>query len=141
VEVRYHRSSPGTKDYDLNDAISDVAEELAREGEGDVLVFLPGEREIRERRSAEKTPPASHRDPALVRAALGGGAGAHIQGRTAAGVSCSRPTSRKTSLTVPGSATCGHGSRRVKRYSYRSKGRARSPRRWSRARYAGRRAA
>ena len=35
-------------DVDLNDAIATAIDELAREGAGDVLVFLPGEREIRE---------------------------------------------------------------------------------------------
>src|SRR5260221_567688 len=48
VEVRYHPVESEDDDYDLNEAISDAAEELAREGQGDVLVFLPGEREIRD---------------------------------------------------------------------------------------------
>src|SRR6266568_2085228 len=48
VEVRYHPVESEDEDYDLNEAISDAADELARQGEGDVLVFLPGEREIRE---------------------------------------------------------------------------------------------
>ena len=34
--------------YDLNDAIGDAVDELWRDGAGDVLVFLPGEREIRD---------------------------------------------------------------------------------------------
>src|SRR5258708_1714389 len=48
VDVRYHPVESEDDDYDLNEAISDAADELARQGEGDVLVFLPGEREIRE---------------------------------------------------------------------------------------------
>src|SRR5258706_454032 len=48
VEVRYRPVESADEDYDLNQAISDAADELAREGQGDVLVFLPGEREIRE---------------------------------------------------------------------------------------------
>src|SRR6202042_1887208 len=35
-------------DRDLMDAIIDAVDELCREGPGDVLVFLPGEREIRD---------------------------------------------------------------------------------------------
>ena len=35
-------------EVELTDAIVDAADELARHGEGDILVFLPGEREIRE---------------------------------------------------------------------------------------------
>ena len=37
-----------SRNYDLNDAIADAVDELWREGAGDVLVFLPGEREIRD---------------------------------------------------------------------------------------------
>src|SRR5262245_69979 len=48
VEVRYRPFDPEDDDTDLNDAIGDAVEDLARSGPGDVLVFLPGEREIRE---------------------------------------------------------------------------------------------
>ena len=36
------------RDFDLDDAIADAVDELWREASGDILVFLPGEREIRE---------------------------------------------------------------------------------------------
>ena len=45
VETRY---APLLKDEDLNDAICRASDELIRAGSGDILVFLPGEREIRE---------------------------------------------------------------------------------------------
>src|SRR4051812_48071790 len=45
VEVRYR--PPGDED-DPEQAIADAVDELALAGPGDVLVFLPGEREIRE---------------------------------------------------------------------------------------------
>ena len=51
VEVRYRPVADLEKDddeRDLYDAIVDAADELARLGSGDILVFLPGEREIRE---------------------------------------------------------------------------------------------
>ncbi|MBC3189835.1 ATP-dependent RNA helicase HrpA [Pseudonocardia sp. C8] len=53
VEVRYRPVvDPDDPDADpdrqLDDAIGDAVVELQREGPGDVLVFLPGEREIRE---------------------------------------------------------------------------------------------
>src|SRR3979490_2108503 len=35
VEVRYHPVESGNEDYDLNEAISDAAEDLARAGQGD----------------------------------------------------------------------------------------------------------
>src|SRR3954447_7423339 len=46
VEVRYRAVED--PDRDQEDAIADAVEELQREGPGDVLVFLSGEREIRD---------------------------------------------------------------------------------------------
>ena len=46
VEVRYRPVEDA--DRDQEDAIADAVEELQREGPGDVLVFLSGEREIRD---------------------------------------------------------------------------------------------
>jgi ATP-dependent helicase HrpA len=51
VDVRYRPVADLEKEddeRDLYDAIVDAADELARLGPGDMLVFLPGEREIRE---------------------------------------------------------------------------------------------
>src|SRR3954463_14551 len=45
VEVRYR---PPDEDSDQTDAIGDAVEELLRERAGDILVFLSGEREIRD---------------------------------------------------------------------------------------------
>ncbi len=45
VEVRYR---PQDEDADQTDAIGDAVEELLRERSGDILVFLSGEREIRD---------------------------------------------------------------------------------------------
>src|SRR5262245_38974463 len=48
VEQRW-RPFEESRDHDLNDAIADAVDELWRGGAGgDILVFLPGEREIRE---------------------------------------------------------------------------------------------
>src|SRR3990167_9014344 len=48
VEVRW-RPFEESRDYDLNNAITDAVDELWRGPQGgDILVFLPGEREIRE---------------------------------------------------------------------------------------------
>ncbi len=47
VEQRWRPFEEG-RDFDLDDAIADAVDELWREGPGDVLVFLPGEREIRD---------------------------------------------------------------------------------------------
>jgi ATP-dependent helicase HrpA len=50
VEVRYRPIEPGQggEDADQGQAISDAIDELAAEGSGDILVFLSGEREIRD---------------------------------------------------------------------------------------------
>lgn len=52
VETRYRPlidpDSTDELDRDLTQAIVDAVDELGREGRGDILVFLPGEREIRE---------------------------------------------------------------------------------------------
>ena len=45
VQVRYR---PAGQDIDQAQAISDAVDELSREGPGDILVFLSGEREIRD---------------------------------------------------------------------------------------------
>ncbi|MET0683145.1 MAG: ATP-dependent RNA helicase HrpA, partial [Casimicrobiaceae bacterium] len=52
VELRYRPLAAGDAEADdeeeLEDAIVDAVEDLWRKGPGDILVFLPGEREIRE---------------------------------------------------------------------------------------------
>ena len=51
VEILYRPLTSKDEDdaeVELTDAIVDAADELAQHGEGDILVFLPGEREIRE---------------------------------------------------------------------------------------------
>jgi ATP-dependent RNA helicase HrpA len=52
IEVRYRQSEEGDEDPDLPLAVLEAYEEIATEpgeiGNGDILVFLPGEREIRD---------------------------------------------------------------------------------------------
>ncbi len=51
IEIRYQplqADDDGTGDIDLQRTIADTVEELARSGPGDMLVFLPTERDIRE---------------------------------------------------------------------------------------------
>ena len=54
IEMRY-RPFDERKDVDVNDAIVEAVSEAHRTGPGDVLVFLPGEREIREAAEALRT--------------------------------------------------------------------------------------
>ncbi|MDZ7591038.1 MAG: ATP-dependent RNA helicase HrpA [Rubrivivax sp.] len=128
VEQRW-RPYEERKDFDLDDAIADAVDELWRGGErGDILVFLPGEREIREtadhlRRHLAGTqrggPPAEIL-PLFARLSqqeqdrvFEPGNGRRIVLAT---------NVAETSLTVPGIRyVVDSGQARVKRYSYRSK--------------------
>ncbi len=116
---------------DLYDAIVDAADELARQGPGDILVFLPGEREIRE--AAEAL-----RKHALARPGLSTAHAPEILplfSRLSASEQdrIFKPSGgqrrivlatnvAETSLTVPGIRyVIDTGLARVKRYSYRNK--------------------
>ena len=134
VEVRYRPVVDINKkddERDLYDAIVAAADELSRLGGGDILVFLPGEREIRE--AAEGL-----RKHALARPGLSSAHAPEILplfSRLSAGeqdriFKPSRSQRRivlatnvaETSLTVPGIRfVIDTGLARVKRYSYRNK--------------------
>ncbi|OMG56921.1 ATP-dependent RNA helicase HrpA [Azonexus hydrophilus] len=134
VEVRHRPVEDIDKkddERDLYDAIVDAADELARLGPGDILVFLPGEREIRE--AAEAL-----RKHALARPGLSTTHAPEILplfSRLSAGDQdrIFKPSGGRrrivlatnvaeTSLTVPGIRyVIDTGLARVKRYSYRNK--------------------
>src|SRR4051812_42862981 len=69
VEQRYRPLDSADDDRDLDDAIVDAVDELALAGPGDVLVFLPGEREIREAAEAlrKRHPPHTEILPLYAR--------------------------------------------------------------------------
>jgi ATP-dependent helicase HrpA len=122
VEVRYRPYDSEDDDLDLNEAIGDAVEELARLGQGDVLVFLPGEREIREAAEAlrKRHPPHTEILPLYARLS------AEEQGRIFKPHGGRRivlaTNVAETSLTVPGIRyVVDTGLARVKRYSYRNK--------------------
>ena len=81
VEVRYRPlEDADDPDRDQTDAIGDAVEELLRERAGDVLVFLSGEREIRDTAEALGGRLRDRRrDPAALRAALHARAAARLQ--------------------------------------------------------------
>jgi ATP-dependent helicase HrpA len=122
VEVRYRPFDPEDDERELGDAIVDAVDEAARHGPGDVLVFLPGEREIREAAEALRKhhPPQTEILPLYARLS------AQEQERVFKGHSGRRivlaTNVAETSLTVPGVRyVVDPGLARVKRYSYRSK--------------------
>src|SRR4051794_26659373 len=134
VEVRY-RPLDETEDDDESDGepkdqiqgICEAVEELSREGEGDVLVFLSGEREIRDTAEALRSRIQTSR---LLRSAevlpLYARLSAAEQHRVFQQHSARRivlaTNVAETSLTVPGIRyVVDPGTARISRYSYRTK--------------------
>ncbi len=121
VEQRW-RPFEESREYDLNNAIGDAVDELWREGAGDVLVFLPGEREIRE--AAEHL--RKHHPPGVEVVPLFARLSQQEQDSVFEPHSARRivlaTNVAETSLTVPGiQYVIDAGTARVKRYSYRNK--------------------
>ncbi|RYF03253.1 MAG: ATP-dependent RNA helicase HrpA, partial [Oxalobacteraceae bacterium] len=138
VEVRYRPVEPGEgapkpgaaptaaqkgrDKRDLMDAVADAVDELCSVGQGDVLVFLPGEREIRD--AAETL--RKHHPPHVEILPLFARLSAQEQERVFKASNARRivlaTNVAETSLTVPGIRyVVDAGTARVKRYSYRNK--------------------
>ncbi|MDO8277484.1 MAG: ATP-dependent RNA helicase HrpA, partial [Burkholderiaceae bacterium] len=128
VEQRY-RPFEESRDYDLNSAIADAVDELWRDvhNSGDILVFLPGEREIREaadhlRKHLSHQPLHRDADVLPLFARLSQTEQDRIfepHGRRRIVLATNVA---ETSLTVPGIRyVIDAGTARVKRYSFRSK--------------------
>ncbi len=127
VEQRW-RPFEETRDHGLNEAIADAVDELWQgQASGDILVFLPGEREIREAadhlrghlshspltRGAEVLPLFARLSQAEQDRIFDNHSGRRIVLAT---------NVAETSLTVPGIRyVIDTGTARVKRYSFRSK--------------------
>ena len=128
VELRW-RPFEESRDYDLNDAIADAVDELwlNPHSAGDILIFLPGEREIREAadhlhkhlahqpltRNAEVLPLFARLSQAEQDRIFDSHHGRRIVLAT---------NVAETSLTVPGIRyVIDAGTARVKRYSFRNK--------------------
>ena len=101
-------------------AITDAVDELARLGSGDVLVFLPGEREIRDAAEALRKHHPPHVEILPLFARLSVQEQERVQDFQCAAHRGWRPTSLKL-LTVPVFVTWWMLAWRVKRYSYRNK--------------------
>ena len=124
VEIRYRpiEVEDETDDKSLMNAISDACDELTREGPGDILVFLPGEREIREAAEAlmRSQPPTTEILPLYARLSA---AEQEKVFKTSDKRRIVLSTNvAETSITVPGiHYVVDTGLARVKRYSYRNK--------------------
>lgn len=127
VEMRW-RPFEESREHDINDAIADAVDELWQgHAAGDILIFFPGEREIREaadhlrkhlshdpiKRSAEVLPLFARLSQAEQDKVFDG----HTERRIVLATNVA-----ETSLTVPGIRyVIDTGTARVKRYSFRSK--------------------
>ena len=124
VEVRYRPVGGDAEDTTRDEeeqALADAVAELCREGEGDVLVFLPGEREIRDAAGVLRK-----RFPQLEILPLYSRLSAAEQDRVFKPGGARRvvlsTNVAETSLTVPRVRfVVDTGDARVKRYSYRNK--------------------
>ncbi len=115
-------SARAKEQRDLMDAIVDAVDELSRVGPGDILVFLPGEREIRDAAEALR----KHHPPHVEILPLFARLSAQEQERVFKTTNARRivlaTNVAETSLTVPGIRyVVDAGTARVKRYSYRNK--------------------
>jgi ATP-dependent helicase HrpA len=127
VEVRYRPPRESGEDADLGQAISDAVDELSAEGPGDILVFLSGEREIRD--TADLLASASKRDRLEVLPLYSRLSAAEqhkvFQRRPASSLTrrvVLATNVAETSLTVPGiKYVIDPGTARISRYSHRTK--------------------
>jgi ATP-dependent helicase HrpA len=127
VEVRY-RPFEESREYDLNSAIADGVDELWRGPQGgDILIFLPGEREIREatdhlRKHLSHMPTLRNAEVLPLFARLSQAEQDRIfQDHSGRRIVLSTNVA-ETSLTVPGIRyVIDAGTARVKRYSFRQK--------------------
>ncbi|WP_120003383.1 ATP-dependent RNA helicase HrpA [Nesterenkonia muleiensis] len=125
VEVRYR--PPEETDSDLLDAVSQAVAELAEEPEGDILVFFPGEREIRDASEALADTVRRHRRlagaeilPLFGRLSLAEQRRVFSPGGRRRIVLATNVA--ETSLTVPGiKYVVDTGTARISRYSTRTK--------------------
>ena len=131
VEQRW-RPYEESREFDLDNAIADAVDELWRQAPGDILVFLPGEREIREtadhlrRHLLQHSSSTKHGGPSPEILPLFARLSQQEQDRVFEAGNGRRivlaTNVAETSLTVPGIRyVIDAGVARVKRYSWRNK--------------------
>ncbi|PSX09905.1 ATP-dependent RNA helicase HrpA [Photobacterium angustum] len=124
VEVRYRPVVEDGDDTDRDqlDAIFDAVDELCDEGEGDILIFLNGEREIRDTADALEKRKLRHTEILPLYARLSAGEQNRVfQSHSGRRIVLSTNVA-ETSLTVPGiKYVIDPGTARISRYSYRTK--------------------
>jgi ATP-dependent helicase HrpA len=124
VEVRYRPVVDDADDADRDEiqAICDAVDELCAEGRGDILVFLSGEREIRDTADALRKLDPGHTEILPLYARLSAAEQHRVfQPHTGRRIVLATNVA-ETSLTVPGIRyVIDPGTARISRYSHRTK--------------------
>jgi ATP-dependent helicase HrpA len=125
VEVRYRplvSEDEDGKDRDRQQALLEAVDELAMEGPGDILVFLPGEREIRETAEALRKHHPPHTEILPLYARLSASEQQQVFKDHPGRRIVLSTNVAETSLTVPGIRyVVDTGVARISRYSWRAK--------------------
>lgn len=121
VEVRYHLDEHNSEKDQLQ-SIFDAVDELMREGPGDILIFMNGEREIRDTSDALNKRNLSNTDVLPLFARLSYAEQSKIFKTSHKRRIVLATNVAETSLTVPGIRyVIDPGTARISRYSYRTK--------------------
>ncbi len=122
VEIRYHAPEDNADDIDQGDAIVNAVDELLSEAPGDILVFLSGEREIRDTQDALSKQQYRNTEIVPLYARLSAAEQNRIfQSHNGRRIVLATNVA-ETSLTVPGiKYVIDPGFARISRYSARSK--------------------
>ena len=124
VDLRYRPiiGDEDDKDRDQGQAIIDAVDELAKQGPGDILIFLPGERDIRDAAELLRKhhPPQTEILPLYARLSVDQQSKIFRPHKARRIVLATNVA--ETSLTVPGiHYVVDVGTARISRYSYRTK--------------------
>ncbi|SFM26301.1 ATP-dependent helicase HrpA [Ectothiorhodospira mobilis] len=125
VEIRYrpvNGEDGADTERDLNDALVEAVDELAGEGPGDILAFLPGEREIREAAEALRKHHPRHTEILPLYARLSAAEQNQVFAPHRGRRVVLATNVAETALTVPGIRyVIDSGLARVARYAWRSR--------------------
>ncbi|MGL6116472.1 ATP-dependent RNA helicase HrpA [Plesiomonas sp.] len=122
VEVRYHCAADAGEDNDQLQAIFDAVDELYLESRGDILIFMNGEREIRDTADALEKRQLPHTEILPLYARLSSSEQNRVFQPSVGRRIVLATNVAETSLTVPGiKYVIDPGTARISRYSYRTK--------------------
>ncbi len=122
VELRYRPLNEGEHPQDQIQGIMDAIDELSKESHGDILIFMSGEREIRDTARALQQRELRHTDVVPLYARLSNSEQNRIFQPHSGRRIVLATNVAETSLTVPGiKYVIDPGYARLSRYSYRTK--------------------